>query len=74
MTQKLLEWTINGYSLLEVYAVLKVNDDTYDFRMLEGRTRNRFFGSQDIEYIIVDVYEHVDETQGILTLHFTCNN
>lgn len=55
----------NGYSLLEVPpAVLKVNDGTYDFRMLEGRTRNSFFGSQDIEYIIVDIYEHVDETQN----------
>jgi hypothetical protein len=64
----------NGYSLLEVPpAVLKVNDGTFDFRMLEGRTRNRFFGSQDIEYIIVDVYEHVDETQNPSDFAFYMN-
>jgi hypothetical protein len=66
----------NGYSLLEIPPAvlkLKTKDGIYEYRLLEGRTRDKFFAGQGIEYIIVDVYEHVDTSQNVNDFAFFMN-
>jgi hypothetical protein len=63
----------NGFSLSEIpVAVEQKADGTY--KVLEGRTRYSYYMINGFEYILCDVYEHVNEEEKSADFSFFMNN